>query len=112
MCKAGDIIIWENIRFEVIDYDKETNKGTVKALEKVAGIWEKGDITHDFSFGRASVLTYLHNPSNELTELEYLRLFYKKCDFGPDHVNILYKMDEEIERETNKFVPEEYANHE
>lgn len=45
---------------------------------------------------------------SELTELEYLRLFYEHADFGPAHEDVVLIINENIETESGKRVPIEY----
>ncbi len=43
------------------------------------------------------------------TELEYLRWFFDKCDFGPAHGDVIYSLNEEFVEETGKLLPKDYS---
>lgn len=44
----------------------------------------------------------------EATELEFLQWFYKNCDFGPAHEDVIDIMREQFEKREGKKVPEGY----
>lgn len=48
--------------------------------------------------------------NKKATEIEYLRWFYKKCDFGPAHGDVMDGMREYFLREEKKEPPEGYGN--
>lgn len=41
--------------------------------------------------------------------LEYLEWFWKNCDFGPAHEDVVELMEEQYTLETGKVVPAEYS---
>lgn len=43
-----------------------------------------------------------------LTELEYLREFYYRADFGPAHGDVMLHINEDIEATTSKKIPPAY----
>jgi len=111
MYKKGDIIEWENIRFEVLHYDKDTGKGIVKCIKKdKLGVWKKGDISKNFNFILGGGCIVIKR--NCLTELDYLRIVYNKIEFGfasNDTMNI-HTINEDIKKETGRDLPEGYDN--
>lgn len=44
----------------------------------------------------------------EATELEWLRWFYRNCDFGPADYDVQIGMQENFEEDTKKKVPKDY----
>lgn len=43
-----------------------------------------------------------------LTELEYLREFFLRADFGPAHGDVMLYINEDIEAATGKKIPPAY----
>lgn len=45
----------------------------------------------------------------EQHELEYLRFFFTKCDFGPAHEDVMHLINEHYEQETGRKLPKGYG---
>jgi hypothetical protein len=105
--KKGDIILWENIRFKVLSYNEKIETGTVQCLQNVKGVWKYGDITENFAFyvGDCQLLV---KQENELSELEYLRLFYSYFNNSSELLDIIYNINDKIKKITKKRIPEKY----
>lgn len=50
--------------------------------------------------------------SGELTELEYLRLFYQEADFGPADGDVRDWINERIKYQSGKLIPSNYRSEE
>jgi hypothetical protein len=50
--------------------------------------------------------------SEELTELEYLRMFYQYADFGPADGYVRLRINEYIELRSGKSIPSNYRDEE
>jgi hypothetical protein len=48
----------------------------------------------------------------EATELEWLKWFFQRADFGPADGDVRYMLEEAFERKTGKRVPKSYRRHE
>jgi len=48
--------------------------------------------------------------TERLTELEYLREFYQRADFGPADSDVREIINEDIEKDTGKAIPENYES--
>lgn len=42
------------------------------------------------------------------TELEFLQWFYKNCDFGPAHEDVMELYQQQFVKRTGKLLPEGY----
>ena len=52
----------------------------------------------------------MNEETKQATELEYLQWFYRECDFGPAHEDVVNMMNTEFTRDTGKTLPEGYIN--
>ena len=107
MYNNGDIIEWCGMEFKVIE-DNDDGTGTVECLGHMEGVWEKGNITYNFTFDIGDGSTLIQKSTNEMTELEYLRLFFQEADFGPAHGDVVEWMNARITKNTGKELPEGY----
>ncbi len=106
MFNRGDIIGWNSTVYEIIE-DNGDGTGCVKDItpDPDSGV-VSNNIISGFNFTLGSTKSYLISSTNKtLTELEYLKLFYQECDFGPSHSDVIFNINKFITDTTGKDIP-------